>query len=413
MANEFTRAERKNLRRYYPNADLARVGAPAGGRRPARSRLLRLLWTLGFLALAVLAVRTFWLDVYHVSTASMEPTILGTEEEGEFVLVVYDESPPQRFEPVVFLRGAGSPTVKRVYGLPGEEIMLSNGDVLINGRRLPYEELRPPLIPIFDGALHDLEQGFSFGSPLTMLWEKRADYWQLDASDIEAGHQAGLIFLRQGLHDGYLNHDRSIVFGDEQVNDGAIEFEFRILSEGGRVRVALMEQADTFGVVLEPQSDTRATILLMRRHRADHEELLAEAEVDLGPGLWHRLRLSNIDNHLAVEFAQQGVVLNTGYALNNPIPEAMQGESGTARGFVGGDGARIGFRAIKVQRGLHVFQRGEFANREVLRLGPDEIFVLGDNSAESHDSRDFGPVKLDEVVGRATWIVWPHWRPLR
>lgn len=35
------------------------------------------------------------------------------------------------------------------------------------------------------------------------------------------------------------------------------------------------------------------------------------------------------------------------------------------------------------------------------------MFVLGDNRRESDDSRDFGPVRLDALVGRARAIWWP------
>ena len=40
------------------------------------------------------------------------------------------------------------------------------------------------------------------------------------------------------------------------------------------------------------------------------------------------------------------------------------------------------------------------------------LFVLGDNRAPlaSRDSRAFGPVPLDHVAGRASWVVWPPWR---
>jgi signal peptidase I len=40
-------------------------------------------------------------------------------------------------------------------------------------------------------------------------------------------------------------------------------------------------------------------------------------------------------------------------------------------------------------------------------LGPDEVFVLGDNRAQSADSRVFGPVDVDLVIGRAFGKVWP------
>ena len=36
-----------------------------------------------------------------------------------------------------------------------------------------------------------------------------------------------------------------------------------------------------------------------------------------------------------------------------------------------------------------------------------ELFVMGDNRANSSDSRAFGPVRRDSVVGRAVLRVWP------
>ena len=45
-----------------------------------------------------------------------------------------------------------------------------------------------------------------------------------------------------------------------------------------------------------------------------------------------------------------------------------------------------------------------------ITLGPDEYFVLGDNSAESTDSRHIGPVPRELIVGRVMRIVFPPWR---
>ncbi len=39
--------------------------------------------------------------------------------------------------------------------------------------------------------------------------------------------------------------------------------------------------------------------------------------------------------------------------------------------------------------------------------GPDEYFVLGDNSAHSTDSRAFGPVSSDRIIGRVWFRIWP------
>ncbi|HEX2052683.1 MAG TPA: signal peptidase I [Actinomycetota bacterium] len=38
---------------------------------------------------------------------------------------------------------------------------------------------------------------------------------------------------------------------------------------------------------------------------------------------------------------------------------------------------------------------------------PGQVFVMGDNRGESHDSRAFGPVDKDTIVGRAFALIWP------
>jgi signal peptidase I len=43
-------------------------------------------------------------------------------------------------------------------------------------------------------------------------------------------------------------------------------------------------------------------------------------------------------------------------------------------------------------------------------LGADEYFVLGDNSLHSMDSRFWGPVRRDAIIGRAVKIYWPATR---
>jgi signal peptidase I len=46
-------------------------------------------------------------------------------------------------------------------------------------------------------------------------------------------------------------------------------------------------------------------------------------------------------------------------------------------------------------------------------LRPGELFVLGDNRNNSYDSRHFGPIRGDAVIGRAivVWFSWWEGRP--
>lgn len=50
---------------------------------------------------------------------------------------------------------------------------------------------------------------------------------------------------------------------------------------------------------------------------------------------------------------------------------------------------------------------GKAAPGEQLKVGPNEVFVLGDNRGGSGDGRIFGSISDDLLIGRAFVIIWP------
>ncbi|MCU1377125.1 MAG: signal peptidase [Acidimicrobiales bacterium] len=38
----------------------------------------------------------------------------------------------------------------------------------------------------------------------------------------------------------------------------------------------------------------------------------------------------------------------------------------------------------------------------------DTVFVMGDNRGDSIDSRSYGPVEVEAIVGRVLWRMWPR-----
>ncbi len=47
------------------------------------------------------------------------------------------------------------------------------------------------------------------------------------------------------------------------------------------------------------------------------------------------------------------------------------------------------------------------ADFDQVSLGEDEYFVMGDNRINSSDSRDFGPVSKEHIIGRVVIRLWP------
>jgi signal peptidase I len=59
-------------------------------------------------------------------------------------------------------------------------------------------------------------------------------------------------------------------------------------------------------------------------------------------------------------------------------------------------------------KNIYYYNRGDFAPvRGVITVPPGHVFVLGDNSGSSHDSRYWGFVPEADIIGKAEFIFWP------
>ncbi len=52
-------------------------------------------------------------------------------------------------------------------------------------------------------------------------------------------------------------------------------------------------------------------------------------------------------------------------------------------------------------------QSGLYFDTNRWTLGEDQYFIMGDNRSFSQDSRAFGPVPADHIIGRALLLYWP------
>lgn len=380
-----------------------------------RARRIRRLLAplLGLAALAFLA-RLFFVREYRVRSGSMEPTIHGAEHEGETLLVVFGSGADvERFD-LVATRGTGRERalVKRASGLPGESVFLAHGDLFIDGALLPPDAPRPAPVLVFDDALLAVEDWFSMGATSGNPWTRTGEAWSLDARAIPRGRSAGMMFLRHELRDGYLDVYGRYVQGSEIVHDALFGCEAELGDPPATLRFELFEMGDAFEVVVEARASGGAVARLTRRSAGEpRRELLGVAPLAWPVGEWHEVRFSNVDDHLRFDFDGR-TVLSASYDENVPHPSELalgmvRGSSLGPRVSFGGEAGRARFRRIRVWRDLHYTRRGEYAVREPLQLGPDELFLLGDNSANSRDGRDTGPTPVEAVFGEPRWVVWP------
>ena len=373
--------------------------------------------------------RAFVADRYYVDSGSMMPTLYGPDEErgrsGDSVLVLYGGAGDlRRWDLVVVRRPDGRPVIKRVAGLPGEQVELVDGDLKIDGRLLPPDAPRPEPVLLLDERWHPGEAHFKGAGP-DGPWRREGDEWVLDARDVEWASDRGLLYLREKLHAGWVEPDGERVHSELEVADGMLECEVRVDEPGGRLRLQLREQGDVFQVCLRPVEGGLAEAELVRWNSSiqrvpggdERVQSLQRARIPFELGRWHSLRFSNRDNALRLDVDDQRGALQAVYEANEQLPQRGARSLGHPV-LLGGEGLVARFRRLRVLRDQHyVTVPGMRAVGEAVILGPDELFLLGDNSPQSTDSRDpqFGRVSSRDVLGRPMAVLWPpsrmRWLP--
>lgn len=102
--------------------------------------------------------------------------------------------------------------------------------------------------------------------------------------------------------------------------------------------------------------------------------------------------------------ARDGVVESLGgEGRNRHLIKRVIGCPGQTIQIRGGQLILDGIRTPEPYLPRGVFTQGDLE----VKLADNEFFVMGDNRQNSSDSRVYGPVRSEEIVGRAALRIWP------
>jgi signal peptidase I len=161
------------------------------------------------------------------------------------------------------------------------------------------------------------------------------------------------------------------------VHDFVCAAEAEVVAGAGVLRLRLDDGGEQVTAEL-PAGEGGEARLLDRRGRV----LVAGPSAGLSRGRIHRVEMAFVDRRATVAVDGSTVLP----PVDLPAPSAAR--SGVARPLaLGAEGVRATVRHLRLGRDVHYAATGTNGVGAPCQLGPDEYFLLGDNSAHSEDSR--------------------------
>jgi len=440
---------------------------PGRGARPVCSSqpsLLRGIAQTAVISLCVLLIaRTFFVETFYIPTGSMAPNLLGEHrvctcpacgnrvavgkhpsetdhgptaglyrkafcpwcgngslrlveaplKRGDLILVnklAYWGQSPRRWDLAVFYLW-GEYIIKRILGLPGDEILIDGGDLYVNDvlSRKSWQEMEALRVLLFDQSLAG-PNGWSF------RWRDDASVWdgappvahpvlRLDALTKEVNH----IYRNSSPLDGKCSPlvDEQAYNGSlhptwETVHDFLVETEVTIEEGSGVFSITLCDGADqvTAHLPVGKPGQLRITRRTASEDPTYGEDTLANREGIQLPRSF-RLQWAFVDRRVLLRIDGREMLP----PIDLPMPVRRVGVDRPL--VLSARGVNAICRNLKLYRDVHYTQGGvNGVHGQPVRLGAGEYFVLGDNSGRSQDSRYWpnrGVVPENALIGRALW----------
>ena len=291
--------------------------------------------------------------------------------------------------------------IKRVVGLPGERIEIRHGDIYVNGKlaRKPHEVQEDLWQPVYD-------------SSYVPKWPLPAfdPIWIAESGSFFAEPETGVLYLTPGsARMARIRYDPEIRdfhayngSGNSLGHVGDLRWDVHVRLNGpGILRLHLAEDQSRYSAAVRFRGGEAKTSVAIAGG------VKTESDFSADPSSGHHVVFSNVDDRLELR-VDGSVILAHQYVLPmESVPEGT-GTSGAALSVEGGE-AR--FSRIRLERDLcyihDLRDQGNPPYVPVWHVPEESYYVLGDNSRNSRDSRYWGAVPVDNLIGKAVVVWWP------
>lgn len=342
---------------------------------------------------------------------------------------------PKRWEVIVFKFNRKRNYIKRLIGLPGEEIQVKDGDIWINNaiERKPEWAQDALWFPVHDSDV--VERGLVDLKP----WKSDDDsLWNLpkfgdeerDITFDARGGKTRVSYTRRIVNQysynaaanrqfGTIDHRAKEMVQDSRVPELGRDWWIRDL----RIMATVTAGAGTGFIHLEVDNDPLRYRVQIPVGNASGDAQFEVTHLRTGKTT-HLATIENLeplqltreyelDFYLAdraLTLRVDGDVVGTPYEID--VSSATHQLGPRPKGTVGAtaEGVQGTFSRVQIFRDIHYTRGG--ANFDHGTRGPFPIpengyFAMGDNSPSSLDSRSWAIVPEENMLGQAFWIFWP------
>jgi len=310
--------------------------------------------------------------------------------------------------------------VKRCVALPGETIEIKHGDLYIDGE-IPQKPERVQDALFFRYYFCDFEKE----NPFDYRWVTTSGTWQAanNVLTVTPLQEETARFSLPQVKDYIVIEKNKILpnqgrAGNMLVGDIRVDMRFTFDSPESTLRIVTVEDNCTYTLVLSPDKNGCYVEWVLNGCQRPEDRNRQDIDVSLPPHREHGVSFANVDDTLLVKLDNPDYTSRSKFEkgqieLLYEDDEDNASRMAAASALIEVSGGPVTFRKMNIYRDIYYTDSPSadsgYSNglRQPFRVPDGHYFAMGDNSANSSDSRSWGKVPRENIVGRAAFVFYP------